>query len=177
MTEEVRITGAEQFTSLARDLRAAGDVGKGLRLALLKQLRVIAKPIVDDVQRGYFAIPAKGPGAAARAGKQGKHAAEPVGLRVALMRATRTTVSMSGKSASVKVIVDPNKMPDGLQGLPPLMEGDEKWRHPVFGHDVWVGQQAHPVIGPVAEKHQNDASIAANAAITETLLKLERGEP
>lgn len=161
MTSEVRITGAEQFTSLARDLRAAGSVGKGLRLALLRELKIIAKPIQDEVKRGYFGIPAKGPAS--------------TGLRLALMRATRTTVSMSGKSASVKVIVDPKKMPAGQQGIPPLMEGDEKWRHPVFGRDKWVPQDPHPVLGPVAVAHQNDASIAANAAVAETILKLEKG--
>lgn len=162
MTDQIRITGADQFKALARDLRAAGSEGHGLQLSLLKNLRVIAKPIQSDMQRSYFALPAKGPAT--------------TGLRTALMRAVRTSVIASGSSPSVKVIVDPKKLPAGQQGLPPLVEGDEKWRHPVYGHtDVWVNQDPHPVVGPVAAKHQNDAQIAALAAVEETIAKLEKG--
>lgn len=162
MTEEVRVVGAEKLAALARDLKAAGTEGKGLRLALLRQLRVIAKPIQTDVQRNAFNIPAKGP--ATR------------GLRVAIMRATRTKVSTSGRTSSVTVIVDPAKMPDGMQGLPALMEGPKKWRKPVFGNkEVWEDQPTHPYVAPAATKHQNDASIAALAAIDEVAAKLNRG--
>lgn len=161
MTAEVRITGAEQFTSLARDLKAAGDVGKGLRREMLKQLRIIAKPVQTDIQRGYFNLPAKGPAS--------------TGLRLALMRAVRTSISTSTKNASVTVLVDQARLPDDQKNMPNVIE-DGTWRHPVYGKDRWVSQTMPPVIGPVQVKHQNDASEAAAAAVEATILKLEKGD-
>lgn len=160
MTAEVRITGAEQFTALARDLAKAGTEGRGLRLALLKQLRTIAKPIQTDIQRGYFNLPAKGPKSS--------------GLRLNLMRAVRTSILTSTKNATVTVLVDASKLPAEQANMPNVIE-DGTWRHQVYGHDWWVSQSLPPVVAPVAAAHQNDASIAANAAVAETILKLEKG--
>jgi hypothetical protein len=44
---EVRVTGAEQLRSLARDLKEAGGPARGLRRELLAAMRLAGKPLVD----------------------------------------------------------------------------------------------------------------------------------
>lgn len=51
---------------------------------------------------------------------------------------------MAGPNASVRILVDPKFMPDHEKALPQLMEGVRRWRHPVYGNDVWVTQTPHP---------------------------------
>jgi hypothetical protein len=44
---EVRVTGANQLRDLARDLKAAGETGRGLRRDLLAAMRAAEKPLID----------------------------------------------------------------------------------------------------------------------------------
>ena len=50
MVAEVRIKGAEQLRALGRDLKAAGEQGKGLRRDTLRAMRVGAAPLREAVE-------------------------------------------------------------------------------------------------------------------------------
>ncbi len=159
---DLRITGADQLAAVGRDLKLAGSETVGLRRSLLKNLRAAAKPVQDEVKRNAFAIPATG--------------MKSTGLRTALMRATHTTVSMSVKGATVKVVTDSKRMPPGQTGMAENMEGPKPFRHPVYGNRaVWVTQQSHPYSAPAANTAENAATIAAVAAVEETAARIELG--
>lgn len=51
MVTEIRVTGAEQLRALGADLRAAGDVGKGLRRELLASMRAAGRPLAEKVRQ------------------------------------------------------------------------------------------------------------------------------
>ena len=98
-----------------------------------KELRVVARPLVPRVRTSIRAIPSK-------------RAYTASGLRGQMSKATWLQVKTVGGQAGVSIRVDGRKMPTHQKALPSYMEGLKKpWRHPVFGHDVWVAQQPpHP---------------------------------
>jgi hypothetical protein len=102
-------------------LRKAG-ADKAVRRQFSRNLRAAAAPMVPAVRASIAAIPVKEGGRSS-------------GLRKRMQKATRLKVRTVGKSASVQILVDPKKMPDGQKALPQYMEGAEghtRWRHPVF---------------------------------------------
>lgn len=158
----MRSTGAEQLRAVSRDLKIVGAPARGVRADLRKALSVAMGPMVAEVKRNAFAIPAEG-----RSGS--------TGLRVALMRATRPRVQTAGKNVRVGVIVDGSRMPADQQALPQLMEGERPWRHPRPGTDKWYPQAAHPFVAPAIPGTVARASVAVLAAIDSTAKKLSRG--
>lgn len=50
-------------------------------------------------------------------------------------------------------------------------EGPAPFRHPVFGHDVWVSQQARPFLMPAVTREGPTFERAALAAVDAVLLK------
>jgi hypothetical protein len=95
-----------------------------------RELRKAAAPLVPAVRAAIADIPTTGD----------RH----TGLRKRLQKATRLKVKTTGREAGVSILVDPKKMPDHEKSLPQAMEGLKRWRHPVFGHDVWVTQEPSP---------------------------------
>jgi len=63
-----------------------------------------------------------------------------------MAKATRLTVRMTGRGASVRILVDGRKMPPGQGALPAYMEGTKtRWQHPVYGNrGNWAKQRPHP---------------------------------
>ncbi|UNZ20628.1 hypothetical protein [Streptomyces sp. 891-h] len=157
MSIDVRVRGGGDLARLARQVRDAG--GPQLRRQLTSGVRAEVQLLVPAVRQAALAIPAKGP----------KHS----GLRQRLARAVTVNVRTTGRHAGVSISVDPKKMPWGEKALPALMEGeavvrgrraDTRWRHPVYGRDVWVQQEPHPffykTVRPLAVKTRrgiNDA--------------------
>lgn len=111
----MEVRGAEQMYKLGRDLRAAGDVGKGLRLELLAALRAAEAPLRKEVTDSALrTLPHKG------------------GLNQWVARA-RPTVSnrLTGRAAGIRV-----KQSKKGHDLPAIDEG--RVRHPLFGNrKVW----------------------------------------
>lgn len=153
-----RVEGTEQFTRLARDLRAAGD-GKLVR-ELAKSMKANAAPIQDAQKARVQSIAtssttrggasARAARAAARIGKRkAGHAAllrahRASGLRTAAARTVTTKVSTAGKTASVMIRSNASRMPADQRQLPQAMNKG-KWRHPVFAdREKWVGQTVTP---------------------------------
>lgn len=159
MVAYVKVTGTEEFTRLARDLREAGD-GKLVR-ELAKSMKANAAPI-EDAQKakvqGIASSSTSRGGASARAARAarliGKRKAGPAallrahrasGLRAAAARTVTTQVSTGGNTASVRIKSNANRMPADQKKLPQAMNRGE-WRHPAFANrKVWVTQTVTPV--------------------------------
>lgn len=145
---------SEDVKALAKDLNGLGD-GHMVK-DLHKALRDSAQPIVADIRAAVLAIPSKSVGTTAARSARASARFEKskakrktlakferkAGLRETIARAVKLSVSATGGNISIKV--DPGMLPDGQRGLPEDLEGTSRWRHPVYGHDVWVTQQAHP---------------------------------
>jgi hypothetical protein len=145
---------SEDVKQLAKDLNGLGD-GHMVK-DLHKSLRDAAQPIVGDIRAAVLAIPSKSvdetAGRTARAAhrfEQSKAKKKTMakferkaGLRETIARAVKLSVSATGGAVSIKV--DASMLPDDQRMLPWDLEGSSKWRHPVYGRDVWVTQPSHP---------------------------------
>ena len=125
---EVRATGAD-LREISRGLRAQDQ--KEITRQFRREVRAVAAPFVPAVRASIAAIPVKGTSGS-------------TGLRKRLQKATRLKVKTTGHEAQVAVLVDSARMPDGEKALPKDMEGLQRWRHPVFGHEPWKTQEPHP---------------------------------
>lgn len=150
MSLTFRATGTDLRVVSAKLRKAGAD--KAVRRSFSRNLRATAAPMVPAVRASIAAIPVKGP--------------KSTGLRGRLQKATRIKVRTVGKSASVQILVDPKKMPTGEKRLPQAMEGipdkwGRPWRHPVYGHDVWVTQESHPYFFRVVNRLGITSRLAA----------------
>lgn len=159
------VTGSDQMRAVARDLRVAGTPARGLRSKLRRNLTVAMTPMKVEVQSNALSIPVNGDGRS-------------TGLRAMLAKATRIRIATAGKNVTVGVIVDGSKMPVKQQALPQLVEGEKKWRHPVFGDTgTWVDQPSHAIVAPAIPKTVLAAAAGVDAALAQTALELSRGTP
>ena len=91
---------------------------------LRQAMRRSATPILQDLRQAALALPAR----------KGKHS----GLRARLAKSVGVQLGV-GSNARMRFIT---KMDDPEEAELPRGEdsGERGWRHPVFGHDVWVHQ-------------------------------------
>ncbi|MGZ0231110.1 hypothetical protein [Streptomyces sp. CPS1] len=130
MVAGLELRTGKDLARISRELREMNN--RELKKRFGKELRQAAKPMVPAVRAAIRQIPSKRP-----------YSAD--GLRGNLSRATRLEVRTTGKDAGVRIRVDGRKMPDKARSLQAYMEGLKRpWRHPVFGHDVWVKQDPRP---------------------------------
>jgi hypothetical protein len=122
---EISVTGAEEFGALAKRLRQAGR--KDLRLELTRAVREAGKPVKDAAKANVLALPAHGP----------KH----TGLRGRVARTVKLSVRTSGGGAGARISAGPAGTDVGRLARH-MNKG--RWRHPVYGHDVWVTQTMPP---------------------------------
>lgn len=129
---------------ISRELRGMDD--KQVKKRFRKELRKAAAPLVPKVRASIRSIPSN-------------RGYSPDGLRAALAKAVKLEVKTVGRQAGVAIRVDGRKMPSHMKSLPSMVEGKKRWRHPVFGRDVWVNQTPHPyfyntlrVAGPVSRQ-------------------------
>lgn len=114
-----------------------GAVPKELRKELRPRLRQVAAPIAAGARRR-------------------------ASWSTRIPRAIRTSVSFSVQRPGVRIRVDGKAAPharayEGLSGM--------TFKHPVFGRDVWVTQQARPFLFPAARKAAPDVARAVNDAV------------
>lgn len=161
------MTGGQQMRALARDLRAAGSPGRGLRKKLRRNMVAAVKPMQAAVKQNISEIPAKGPAS--------------TGLRRAMAHATKIRVNPAGRNPVVRLWVNPDLMPEGQKSLPVYMEGSDgvknmRWRHPVHGHeDRWVSQPSHRYFAPAVMPRIAGVRAACLAAVAATAAEVERG--
>jgi hypothetical protein len=162
-----KIDGVQQLRSLSRDLKQQAD-GKRVNRQLVTELRRAVRPMARAAKAGALTLPSK---------EQNLRRGRP-SLRAELSRAVSTQIKTTGKRAGVRVFVNPKRMPDGKKSLARYMEGVpgwQRWRHPVFGHDVWVRQQPHPFFTSATRPAEREARQAVNNVIDKMKRDLEHG--
>lgn len=114
MVADIRITGAQDFQKLARQLREAGDTGRGLRKELYRRIDAATKPLREEVKRAEAEqLPHRG------------------GLaRLAASRRITTSKRNTGRTAGIRL----------TQKNTPSWDSGHL-RHPTFGHPPWKPQE------------------------------------
>lgn len=143
------------------------EATKAIRTELNKAIRTTTKPIVAELKASVMSIDShvtggnSGPGRdsmgrfistrrlvgassgeAARAQAAGSAKGQMNrnhGLRATIARSIQTKISYSGVRVGVRIRTDGTKLPADQRNLPRALDLP-KFRHPVFGRDVWVEQ-------------------------------------
>lgn len=117
--------------ALTRALRREED-GKALRRDLSREIRNALKPAVEEAKAGILAMPSAG-----------LFSAEP-GLRSSIASQITAQARLTGRMAGASVKAKKRRMPRGFSNAPQRTNRAAGWRHPVYGHDVWVHQIGRP---------------------------------
>lgn len=126
---DVKLSSGADLDKLAVKLRRLR--GRPMQRKLHDGLVRAVRPAVPAVRRAARSIPAEG----------AKH----TGLRDEIADATRLSVRTIGPTAGVVIQVKWQRMSEGKEELPYLMEGLARWRHPLFGNkNHWYSQVPHP---------------------------------
>jgi len=151
--DNFRVEGA----GFAEVSRALNSVDKKLRKAMFDELRLAAKPVVDDMKSSVLAVDSKGKaiGNARRAAhslrgaktvtdKKVRKAIGGSGLRASIARAVHIKIADKGFKVGVRVRVDGTKLPPDQKYLPRGLDSPKGWRHPIFKTDTWAQQYGNP---------------------------------
>lgn len=192
---DIRVDPPDDFLALAKKLRAAGSQGKEMRRALTATFNRMLKPIVTDVQSAVKSVKVKGSsgrGALSRgrfhdaadlrrvskaqaAGKvaRRRRSSRPTGLRASIARGVKSRVQWSGYKFGVRVYIDASGLPQSQRKLPRYLDGQGRWRHPVWGHrDRWASQTGSPYFMVTIQPHQKRLRAEVRRTIDNALRKL-----
>lgn len=192
---DIRVDPPDDFLALAKKLRAAGSQGKLLRRELTATFNRMLKPIVTDVQSAAKAVKVKGSGGrgsrsrarfhdaadlrriskAQAAGKvaRRRRSSRPTGLRASVARGVKSRVQWSGFKYGVRIYVDTSSLPQSQRKLPRYLDGQGRWRHPVWGHrDRWVDQSGQDYFRSTIKPHEKRLRDATRATVEQALRKL-----
>lgn len=166
----VRAEGGERLAKLSRDLKAAGERGRGLRREMRRNIREAAKPAVADVRRAVMAVQVT----STRSGHARPDSS--TGLRARVAKATSVSVTATG----VKIKVSGRKLGPGQRKLARYLDAElqsyKNWRHPVFGNrENWTVQHGQPFFFVTLRKHTRDFRRAVDEAMQETAERIARG--
>jgi hypothetical protein len=192
---DVRADSPDDFLKLAKKLREAGSGGKAIRRELTGTFNRMLKPIVTDVQtavRNVKVRGASGRGAMSRgrfhdaadlrriskaqaAGKVSRRrkSSRPTGLRSSIARGVRSRVQWSAIKFGVRVYIDTSGLPQSQRKLPRFLDGQGRWRHPVWGHrDRWVDQFGSPYFRTTIKPHEKRLRAEVRRTVDTALRKL-----
>lgn len=155
--------GSPQYFAFVRELKNA-EGGKIVLRKLGKEFRSQGRPILQSVKKAALGTPSKGQNA-----RRGRPS-----LRRSISKAAVLQVRVR-KDAVMVVKIAGKKMPSGMQGLPPYIEGrNARLRHPTFGHDPWVRQAPHPFFYGAVEPYRPKLEQGVNNVLNEIAAELER---
>lgn len=156
MPSDVELRGLDDLARLTRNLKAAGEQGKGLKRELTKSLNAETKQTRKDMRAAIpLALPKRG------------------GLAADVLRSTRFSTSVSTSGANVGVRIKAR----GRRGIR-RMNTTGSLRHPVFGSKTWVTQTAGIEKGFLDrpfEKSRPEMRVAVLRAITRIGNQVEKG--
>ena len=157
--EHVRIE-SEDFHRL---FVATKDADAVLYRGLRKALREAAGPMVAGIRAQIDLIPSSG---------------KSTGVRAALKAKTRASISTSARSAGVRIVTSPRRLPPGKRVLAKSLN-KAAFRHPVFGNrEEWVNQSGRPYFGATINAHTEETRRRVQAVMedmSETLRKATNG--
>jgi len=154
--------GSPEYYAFVKNLRASAE-GKIVLRKLTKEFRRQGRPILNSVKQAALGTPSKGQNA-----RRGRPS-----LRRSLSKAAVLQVK-APKDAVMIVKIAGKKMPKGMAGLPPYIEGQNaRLRHPTFGHDPWVRQTPHPFFWGAVEPYRPRIAEGVNGVLNEIAKELE----
>lgn len=163
----VSIDGAQKLKRLSKELRGAP---KELRRELRREIKQAGKPVVTDVRRAARAVNVTSTkGGTARPDKS-------TGLRDAVARATGLSITSRG----IRIKISSKRLakthaPNLAKYLDFAPFGKfRRWRHPVFGKDVWVQQKGQPFFYVTIRKHTKHFRNACFRAMDRTADRLSK---
>lgn len=155
----LRLQGGEAIKRLQADIRKAqrADLDRMMR----RNIRTAARPVIADLRSTVLSIQVSSSrGGVARPDTDTQ-------LRQRIARA----VSVSTTRKGVRIVVPGRRI--GSYGaalskyLDTTIKGYARWRHPVFGHDVWAEQRGQPWFFNTINRHATDFRRAVLAAVDE----------
>lgn len=158
---DVSVT-SDDLVDLAQAIKYE-DNGKALRRDLVRNLRTAVRPAVTQAKASIMSMPSSG--------------LHPRGesLRSAIARQVTTQVSLTSRSAKVKVKVGRRGMPRGFRNAPKTTQLAKGWRHPIYGRDRWVPQIGRPGWFDVPMRsHRAEYRAAVEAAVRECADRIAR---
>lgn len=174
---EIRPVGVEEFQALGRRFKMLGQEGGYLRKALTKRLRAEMDPTVREVQAAVLAVQSRGVrGNSTRrrteiyTQRRARGRATAHGLRASIARGVRSRVSYTGRQIGAKIFIDSSALPYSQRKLPKYLDGQGRWRHPVWGNrDRWVGQTGQPYFDTTIRRRIPQIRRAVVEAVNDTL--------
>lgn len=131
MPAQVRIEADQaSFRRVAHAVADEAD-GRKLRADLVRELQQVAGPVVQQIRAALYGMPTGGT----------PHAGMP--LRAAVAAGIGSEIVLRGRSAGVRVVASNRGMPRNFRHAPKRLNST-RWRHQVFGRDVWVTQIGEP---------------------------------
>jgi hypothetical protein len=182
---DVKVTGADQLYALNRRFKEAGR--KDLPRKLRAGIRDGVKPAVVATKAAVLTIPIRGTrggGRSARAehafersrakdeDKRRIRAERGSGLRQTISRAIKVQIK-TGKTASVRIVVDEKQLPADQRSLPRHLDSDRGWRKPTFGHEPWTQQYGKPYFEVTIRKHLPEVRAAVLKALDDVAKQIE----
>lgn len=120
----------EDLRRVAKAIRAEED-GKQLRKELIAEIKEVLTPPLGEVRAAVLSMETGGL----------PHEGEP--LRTAIANQTIIEVRTGGKATGASIKAKRKGMPRGFANAP-KWTNRTKWRHPVYGRDVYVDQVGKP---------------------------------
>ena len=117
---------------------ATREFDKVLYRELRKAMREAGEPILKDIKVGIALIPSKSDGT----------------VRRGLIAGTKVTLVMGGKNPGIRIKTSGKAL--GNKAVLAAAFNKNKFRHKVFGRDVWVDQPGHPYFGKVILDHKDE---------------------
>jgi hypothetical protein len=162
MSFSTQITG-QQLEKLSARIAQAGR-GE-LQRKMRRNIRQAADPAVRDLRRAVMGVEV----ASTRGGTAPPDNSTRLRGRIADAIGVQTTTN----TVAVRVngrLVDPTYGSSLVRG----MAGQGRWRHPVFGRDVWTQQQGQPWFYQTMQHHEVAFRRAVEQAMAETARELAR---
>lgn len=172
MAVELHVEPSSGWAEAQEKFKAHAD-GKAMRLAMNKRIIAAAKPLQKALHDAVRAVPSQG-GSGGGSSQRLGHSRTPAaarkrggGLRETIARSVKIKVRPTG----VTVYIDSTTMPDGQRKLPKYLDGQGRWRHPVYPRannpePPWVQQKGTPWWTPTIE-----AQISAVRSEVEQIVK------
>lgn len=162
----LRVQGGMELRRLSADLKRAGrgDLTRKMR----RNIRNAARPVEADLRSAVMSVQV----ASSRHGLARPDTDTQLRQRIAAAIGTSIT------SKGVRIRVNANRVGDYGAALPKYLDasirGYTRWRHPVFGHDVWVEQRGQPWFFNTINRHATDFRRAVLDALDDIARELAR---
>lgn len=115
---------APDLVKLAKAVKQEEN-GLVMRKEIIRDLRAAIKPAVQEAKSSIMSLESRGL-------KPGSHKQKGGSIRRSIARQIGTEVSLSTRSAKVKVRVRKRNMPRGFKNAPKAYQLAGGWRHPVY---------------------------------------------